>query len=59
MPYRHLEGLTKVLNRLIQRLPSIDYSWIRRPILMLNISLYSPVVVAVNSSGISVHKRRE
>jgi hypothetical protein len=64
MPYRQLEGFTRALNRLVPKLPSADYSWIRRRILMLNISLYEslsgydgPVVIAVDSSGVSVHKR--
>ena len=30
MPYRQFEGFTRTLNRLIPKLPSIDYSWIRR-----------------------------
>ncbi|MEM2405335.1 MAG: IS5 family transposase, partial [Candidatus Methanomethylicia archaeon] len=63
MPYRQLEGFTKALNRLIPKLPSVDYSWIRRRILTLNPSLYdslrdssSPITIAVDSSGVSVHK---
>ncbi|MEM2169640.1 MAG: transposase [Candidatus Bathyarchaeia archaeon] len=36
MPYRQLEGFTRALNRLIPRLPSVDYSWVRRRILTLN-----------------------
>jgi hypothetical protein len=63
MPYRQVEGFTRALNRLIPRLPSIDYSWVRRRILMLNLSPYDSirdsdeaVVIAVDSSGVSVHK---
>ena len=63
MPYRQLEGFTRALNRLIPKLPSADYSWIRRRILMLNLSPYDSirdsgetVVIAVDSSGVSVHK---
>jgi hypothetical protein len=63
MPYRQLEGFTRALNRLIPKLPSSDYSWIRRRVLMLNISLYDSIresdgsiVIAVDSSSISVHK---
>ncbi|MGC8961037.1 MAG: transposase, partial [Candidatus Bathyarchaeia archaeon] len=63
MPYRQLEGFTRALNRLIARLPSADYSWIRRRILMLDLSPYDslsdsiePVVIAVDASGVSVHK---
>ena len=63
MPYRQLEGFIKALNRLIPKLPSVDYSWIRRRILTLNTSLYDslrsssePIVIAVDSSGVSIHK---
>ncbi|MGC8910459.1 MAG: transposase, partial [Nitrososphaeria archaeon] len=63
MPYRQLEGFTRALNRLIHKLPAVDYSWVRRRILMLDLSPYDslggsdgPVVIAVDSSGISVHK---
>ena len=30
MPFRQLKGFTKALNRLIPKLPPVDYSWIRR-----------------------------
>jgi hypothetical protein len=30
MPYRQIEGFTRALNRLVPRLPPIDYSWARR-----------------------------
>ena len=30
MPYRQLEGFTRALNRLIPKIPSADYSWVRR-----------------------------
>ena len=63
MPYRQIEGFTKALNRLIPKLPSIDYSWVRRRILRLDLSLYKslmkyngPIVIAVDSSGVSIHK---
>jgi transposase len=63
MPYRQLEGFTGALNRLIPKLPSADYSWVRRRILRLDLSPYKslrksdgPVVIAVDSSGVSVHK---
>ncbi|MEM2304803.1 MAG: transposase, partial [Candidatus Methanomethylicia archaeon] len=63
MPYRQLEGFTRALNRLIPKLPSVDYSWVRRRILTLNPSLHDslrdssePIVIAVDSSGVSVHK---
>jgi hypothetical protein len=51
MPYRQLEGL----HRLIPRLPPIDYSWVRRRILRLDLrpymslrSYYGPVSIAVD-----------
>jgi hypothetical protein len=63
MPYRQIEGFTRALNRLVPRLPPIDYSWARRRILMLDLSPYKslsrydwPVATAVDSSGVSVHK---
>jgi hypothetical protein len=63
MPYRQIEGFTRALNRLIPKLPSIDYSWVRRRILRLDLSLYKslssyngPIVIAVDSSGVSIHK---
>jgi len=33
MPYRQLEDFTRALSRLVPRLPTIDYSWVRRRIL--------------------------
>jgi len=63
MPYRQVEGFTRALSRLIQRLPPVDYSWVRRRILRLDLNPYKslrgcdgPVVIAVDSSGVSVHK---
>ncbi|MGC8961473.1 MAG: transposase [Candidatus Bathyarchaeia archaeon] len=63
MPYRQIEDFTKALNRLIPRLPSADHSWVRRRISMLNQSPYDslgnsnePVVIAIDSSGVKVHK---
>ncbi|MEM3150755.1 MAG: hypothetical protein QXT49_07190 [Candidatus Nezhaarchaeales archaeon] len=32
-------SFTRALNRLIPKLPSVDYSWVRRRILTLNTSL--------------------
>jgi len=62
-PCRQLEGFTRALNRLIHKLPSVDYSWVRRRILRLNPSLRGslrgskgPITIAVDSSGVSVHK---
>ena len=34
-PYRQLEGFTRALNRLVPKLPSTDYSGLRRRILSL------------------------
>jgi len=63
MPYRQLEGYTRILNRLVPELPSGDYSGIRKRILRLPIDPYGelsestePVSIAVDSTGISVHK---
>jgi len=63
MPYRQVEGFTRALSRLIQRLPPVDYSWARRRILRLDLNPYKslrgcdgPVVIAVDSSSVSVHK---
>jgi hypothetical protein len=53
MPYRQLEGFTRALHRLIPRLPPVDYSWVRRRILRLYMSLSGyegPVSIAVDSS---------
>jgi len=62
-PYRQLEGFTRALNRLVPRLPSADYSGLRKRVLDLDLSLYEslrvsdePVVVAVDSTGVRVHK---
>jgi hypothetical protein len=64
MPYRQIESFTRALHRLVPRLPTVDYSWIRRRILRLDLSPYEslkecngPIVIAVDSSGVSVHKR--
>ena len=61
--YRHLEGFARALNCLVPRLPSSDYSGLRRRILELDLSLYEslrlsddPVVIAVDSTGGRVHK---
>jgi hypothetical protein len=63
MPYRQLEGYTRILNRLVPELPSGDYSGIRKRILRLPIDPYGelsestePVSIAVDSTGIGVHK---
>ncbi|MCR6624651.1 MAG: transposase [archaeon YNP-LCB-024-027] len=63
MPYRQIEGFTRALSGLIPKLPSAGYSWVRRRILMLNLPLYEslsgydgPIVIAIDSSGVSVHR---
>jgi hypothetical protein len=45
MPYRQIEGFTRALHRLVPRLPTVDYSWIRRRILMLDLSPYESLRV--------------
>jgi len=66
MPYRQVEGFTRALSRLVSRLPPVDYSWVRRRILRLDLSPYKSlsgydgtVAIAVDSSGVSVHKCNE
>ena len=63
MPYRQLEGYTRILHRLVPDLPSADYSGIRKRILRLNIDPYKslkdtnePVTIAVDSTGVKVHR---
>lgn len=63
MPYRQLEGFTRALGRLVPKLPSADYSGLRRRILRLDLSPYEnlkgsdePIAIAVDSTGISVHR---
>jgi hypothetical protein len=63
MPYRQLEGYTRILHRLVPDLPQADYSGIRKRILRLNVDPYrglketsEPVTIAVDSTGISVQK---
>jgi len=62
-PYRQLEGFTRALHRLVPKLPSADYSGLRRRILDLDLQMHEslrlsdePVVVAVDSTGVRVHK---
>ena len=64
MPYRQLEGFTRALHRLAPTTPTrADYSGIRKWILRLPVDPYrdlketnEPVTIAVDSTGISVHK---
>ena len=63
MPYRQLEGYTRILHRLVPDLPHGDYSGLRKRILRLPVDPYrslretnEPVSIAVDSTGISVQK---
>ena len=63
LPYRQLEGYTRILHRLVPDLPHGDYSGLRKRILRLPVDPYrglretnEPVSIAVDSTGISVHK---
>ena len=62
LPYRQLEGFTRALNRLVPRLPSADYSGLRRRVLAVDLSPYESLegsgdlVIAVDSTGVRVHK---
>jgi len=64
MPYRQLEGFTRALHRLVPSTPPrADYSGIRKRIQRLPVDPYEelretsePVTIAVDSTGISVHK---
>ena len=63
LPYRQLEGFTRALHTLIPNLRPADYSGLRKRILSLLIDPYrhlaggnEPVTIAVDSTGISVHK---
>jgi len=63
MPYRQLEGYTRILHRLVPDLPRGDYSGLRKRILGQPLDPYrslretnEPVSIAVDSTGISVQK---
>jgi hypothetical protein len=63
MPYRQLEGFTNALHRLVPDMPTGDYSGLRKRILGQPVDPYKdlkdttePVTIAVDSTGISVHK---
>ena len=63
MPYRQLEGFMRALHKLLPELPTGDYSGLRRRILVQPVDPYihlsgstEPVTIAVDSTGISVHK---
>src|SRR4030065_1585172 len=57
MPYRQLEGYTRILHRLVPELPRADYSGIRKRILSLPVDPYrhlsestEPVTIALDST---------
>lgn len=63
MPYRQLEGYTRILHTLVPELSPADYSGIRKRILSPPIDPYwslretsEPVTIAVDSTGINVQK---
>jgi hypothetical protein len=63
LPYRQLEGFTRALHRLVPDMPTGDYSGLRKRILSQPTDPYKdlkdttePVTIAVDSTGISVHK---
>ena len=63
LPYRQLEGYTRILHRLVPDHPQGDYSGLRKRILRLPVDPYrdlretnEPVTIAVDSTGISVQK---
>jgi len=55
-PYRQLEGFARALNRLVPRLPSADYSGLRR-ILSLDLSLYESLRLSEHSFRTSEESR--
>jgi hypothetical protein len=63
MPYRQLEGYTRILHTLVPDLPSGDYSGLRKRILKLPVDPYEhlsetnePVSIALDSTGVKVEK---
>jgi len=63
MPYRQLEGYTRILHRLVPELQQADYSGIRKRILRLPVDPYrhlsessDPVTIALDSTGVKVEK---
>ena len=63
MPYRQLEGYTRILHKHVPELPPADYSGIRKRIQRLPIDPYNglretsePVSIAVDSTGVKDHR---
>jgi len=63
MPYRQLEGFTRSLHNLVPKLPSADYSGLRKRILALTPDPYQglnekeePISIAVDSTGVKVNR---
>jgi len=63
MPYRQLEGYTRILHRLVPELPQADYSGLRKRIFRLPVDPYQhlketndPVTIALDSTGVKVEK---
>jgi hypothetical protein len=64
LSYRQLEGFAIALNRLVPKLPSGDYSGLRRRILELDLPFQGelrdsqePVCIAVDSTGVRSTRR--
>ena len=63
MPYRQLQGFTRSLHNLVPKLPSADYSGLRKRILALTPDPYQslnekqePISIAVDSTGVKVNR---
>ena len=63
LPYRQLQGYTRVLHGLVPELPEADYSGIRKRILRLKVDPYEhlsessdPITIALDSTGVKVEK---
>ena len=63
MPYRQLEGFTRSLHNLVPKLPSADYSGLRKRILALTPDPYQDldekeesISIAVDSTGVKVNR---
>ena len=63
MPYRQLQGYTRVLHKLVPEFPEAYYSGIRKRILRLKVDPYmhlsdsnEPITIALDSTGVKVEK---